>query len=199
MIKLALNLLDPMRLVALHRTAQFRAAAVCGRAFKATERANIYSHRAERSAIHFGDDAYVDGTVEVYDRGVLTVGVNFFLGRSRIYCAHNISIGDHVLISDNVSVMDSDLHPIQASRRRAIAAAWALGEFPDVYDGTPGSPVKISDDVWIGYGACVLKGVNIGQGAIIGACSLVTTDVRPWTIVAGSPAREIREIPEYER
>ena len=199
MMKRVLKLLDPMRLVAIHRTIQFRGSSNCGSGFRATERANIFAHRADRSAITFGDHACIDGTVEVYDRGSLVVGAHFFLGRSRIYCAHKMTIGDYVLISDNVSIMDSDLHPIRASKRRTVADQWARGTFPDVYDATASAPVRIGSDVWIGFGASVLKGVTIGQGAIVGAGSLVTSDVRPWSVVAGSPAREIRELQENER
>lgn len=199
MLRQLLKLFDPMRLLALHRTLQFRVAAQCGKRFRATERANVFPHNASKSAIRFGDHGCVDGTVEVYDHGCLTVGSNFFLGRSRIYCAHRMTIGDYVLISDNVAIMDCDLHPIRASSRRSVADRWTLGVFPDVYAETAGDAVTIGDDVWIGFGASILKGVKIGQGAIVGAGSLVNSDVRPWTVVAGSPAREIRELTPDER
>jgi acetyltransferase-like isoleucine patch superfamily enzyme len=198
-INVALKILDPSRLLAIHRTLQFRCAASCSRGFKASSRSNIFAHRAERQSIRFGAYARVDGTVEVYERGRLTVGSHFFLGRSRIYCAHEMNIGNYVLISDNVSIMDSDLHPIQARHRRGIAEAWSAGAFPDVYVGIPGAAVSIADDVWIGFGASVLKGVTIGQGAIVGAGSLVNADVPPWTMVAGTPARVIRELAPHER
>ena len=199
MIRLALKALDPLRLMALHRTLQFRASAICGEGFRATGRATIFPHQALRDAISFGAHACIDGTVEVYDRGRLTIGDHFFLGRSRIYCAHRITIGNYVLISDNVAIMDSDLHPLKASARRTAAKQWSMGRFPDVYDGGVGGGITIEDDVWIGFGACLLKGITIGQGAVIGAGAVVTADVQPWQIVAGSPARVIRELTEDER
>ena len=52
--------------------------------------------------------------------------------------------------------------------------------------------VIIGNDVWIGYGATILSGVSIGDGAAIGACSLVVKDVPPYAIVAGNPAQVIR-------
>ena len=199
MIRRFLSIADPLRLLAIHRTLQFRLSANCGSGFRATHRSDIFSHQVARSAIVIGDSACIDGTIEVYERGRLTIGRNFFLGRSRIYCAHSLSIGDYVLISDGVSIMDSDLHPISSVRRRGIADAWASGAFPDVYSDTPGAPVSIADDVWIGFGASILKGVSIGQGAIVGAGSLVTSNVRPWAVVVGSPAREIRVLRDSER
>jgi len=58
--------------------------------------------------------------------------------------------------------------------------------------GTNGD-VRIGNDVWIGMNALILSGVRIGDGAIIGACSVVTNDVEPYTIVAGNPAKVIRK------
>ena len=53
-------------------------------------------------------------------------------------------------------------------------------------------PILISDDVWIGSNCVILSGVSIGRGAIVGAGSVVTKDVKPYSIVAGNPARHIR-------
>ena len=59
--------------------------------------------------------------------------------------------------------------------------------------------VTIEDDVWIGCQSVILRGITVGRGAIVGAGSIVTKDVPAWTIVAGNPARVIREIPVEER
>lgn len=185
--------------VSLHKRLQFALSATCGPGFRATERACFYPHGAAKSAIRIGANACIDGTVEVYDRGTLTIGSNFFLGRSRIYCSQSVSVGNYVLVSDNVSIMDGDLHPIKASARRHVSDEWAKGHFPDVYSETRSAPVVIEDDVWIGFGASVLKGVTLGRGAIVGAGSLVTADVPAWAVVAGSPARVIRELTRDER
>ena len=54
--------------------------------------------------------------------------------------------------------------------------------------------IIVEDKVWIGFGVTILKGVKIGEGAVIGAKSVVTRDVKPWTVVAGNPARLIKTI-----
>jgi acetyltransferase-like isoleucine patch superfamily enzyme len=95
--------------------------------------------------------------------------------------------------------MDSNLHPISPNRRLQDAINFSMGIFPDVYTNIPNSPLVIHDSVWIGVSSIILKGVTIGKGAIIGAGSVVTKDVPPWTIVAGNPASIIREILEHER
>ena len=70
-------------------------------------------------------------------------------------------------------------------------------EFPEAKDisGHPATKgnVIIGNDVWIGYKATIMSGVTIGDGAVIGACSVVTKDVKPYEIVAGNPAKVIRK------
>jgi acetyltransferase-like isoleucine patch superfamily enzyme len=63
----------------------------------------------------------------------------------------------------------------------------------------PARPVTIGRNVWIGFDACVLPGVTIGEGAIVGARSVVAADVEPFTIVAGNPARVVRKLTAEER
>jgi acetyltransferase-like isoleucine patch superfamily enzyme len=72
------------------------------------------------------------------------------------------------------------------------AAILTLGHDPQSPDfADKGCDVTIGDRVWIGFRAIVLPGVSIGEGAIVGACSIVTKDIAPFTIVAGNPARAI--------
>ena len=57
------------------------------------------------------------------------------------------------------------------------------------------APIRICDYAWLGFDVVVLKGVTIGEGAIVGARAVVTKDVPPWTIAAGNPARVVKQIP----
>ena len=56
------------------------------------------------------------------------------------------------------------------------------------------APIRIEDHVWVGQDAVILKGVTIGKGAVVGAFSVVTRDVEPWTVVAGNPARVVKRL-----
>ena len=64
--------------------------------------------------------------------------------------------------------------------------------FDGIDEATSKGDIIVQDDVWIGYGATILSGLTIGQGAVIAAGSVVTKDVTPYSVVAGVPARVIK-------
>lgn len=163
-----------------------------GEGFAVGDGARCFNHAGDPERIRIGRGVTVDGILECYARGEMTIGDHSFVGRGRIYCASRVAIGTGVLISDNVCIMDSDLHPMDADARLDEAIAWARGRFPDVYTGIPSAPVTVGDHAWIGFGACVLKGVTIGRGGVVGAGAVVTRDVPEGCVVAGNPARVIR-------
>lgn len=98
-----------------------------------------------------------------------------------IYCSENIYIGKNVNCGGNVSIWDTDFHPIEIHARRIHNVVKIKSR-----------PIKIEDDVFIGANSIVLKGVRIGAGAIIGAGSVVTKDVPANEIWGGNPAKFIR-------
>lgn len=90
-----------------------------------------------------------------------------------------VRIGRNVMIADQVTIRDTD-HSISSIDR------------PMIDQGIETAPVIIGDDVWIGHGASILKGVTVGEGSVIAAGAVVTKDVPPFAIVGGVPARIIR-------
>jgi acetyltransferase-like isoleucine patch superfamily enzyme len=94
-----------------------------------------------------------------------------------------VEIGERVLIGADVLIFDTDFHNLEPERRHA-PPDWARIS----------KRVVIEDDVFIGARSIVMKGVSIGKGAIIGAGSVVTADVPPFMIAAGSPARILGSI-----
>ncbi len=134
----------------------------------------------------------------IFDRenASISIGKRVFITGS-IIASQNIEIGDDVLISWGTTIVDHDSHSIYFSHREKDAVDWMAGKKD--WTHVKIAPVKISSKVWIGFNSIILKGVTIGEGAVIGSGSVVTKDVPAWTIVAGNPARVIREIPENER
>jgi acetyltransferase-like isoleucine patch superfamily enzyme len=151
----------------------------------------------DNCAINIDEQSQVEGII-CFDRNnaAITIGKRVFMNGSLI-AAQKIEIGDDVLISWGVTVVDHNSHAISFSARSQDVVNWRLGKKD--WTNVKIAPIKISNKVWIGFNSIILKGVTIGEGAIVGAGSVVTKDVPAWTIVAGNPARVIREIPEDER
>ena len=115
----------------------------------------------------------------------LCVGDDTFIGHDCHFAvAASVRVGSHCLLAGRVRVADFDGHPLDAARRRA-------GE-PTPPEGM--RPVVIGDDVWIGTGAVILKGVTVGDRSVVGAGAVVTRDVPPDVVVAGNPARVVRRL-----
>ncbi len=134
--------------------------------------------------------------IERVEASVL-IGARTFIGASTITAANEIIIGDDVLISWGCTLIDHNAHSIAWSQRSNDVTDWREGKknWQDVVKGK----IYIHNKAWIGVNAMILKNVSIGEGAIVGAGSVVTKDVPAWTIVAGNPAKIIRLIPEDER
>jgi acetyltransferase-like isoleucine patch superfamily enzyme len=124
-----------------------------------------------------------DAVLEVGDDSVL-VGAVFM-------CAEHIRLGARVVVSYNVTIADADFHPVDPDLRMADAIANAPSGDRDQRPPYVTRPVVIEDDVWIGIGAIILKGVHIGRGARIDAGAVVTADVPEGLRMAGNPARAI--------
>lgn len=117
----------------------------------------------------------------------LHVGDGTFVGHNCAFgIARSIRIGRHCLLAGGVRISDFDGHPMDAAERRINASI------------SPSSirPVAIGDDVWIGAGTHILKGVTIGDRSIIGAGSIVTRSIPADVVAAGNPARVIKSLRE---
>lgn len=107
--------------------------------------------------------------------GILELEDGFINENVTITCANHVKIGNNAHIAREAVIRDYD------------------GHYIETLDYRTSKPIEIGDNVWIGYRAMILKGVKIGNGAIIAANSVVTKDVPPYCIVAGNPAKIIRE------
>jgi acetyltransferase-like isoleucine patch superfamily enzyme len=141
-----------------------------------------------------GASMYKSSMLDVGPAGTLLLGDFAMLQGARIVCEREIRIGSHSMLSWQVLLMDSYRFPDSPAARREILRR-VPGAAPRIPAAvTDPSPIRIESNVWIGFGSCVLPGVTVGEGAIVGARSVVTTDVEPYTVVAGNPARFVRRI-----
>jgi len=139
-----------------------------------------------------GASAYQGTMFDVGERGVVSVGEFALLHSARIICDQSIEIGDHTLISWNVVLMDTYRAPRdRLARRRLLQKA---AETHALTEASPARPIRIGANVWLGFDVCVMPGVTIGEGAVIGARSAVFDDIPPYSVAVGNPARVIRRL-----
>ena len=135
---------------------------------------------AENSELNIGCFRTYGGTyISVAPCAKLTLGSGFINNNSKISCFKEVIIGEDVKISEDVLIRDSDNHTIIGGKEKT-------------------APIHIGNHVWIGVRAVILKGVTIGDGAIIAAGAVVTKDVPANTLVGGVPAKIIKENISWE-
>ena len=142
-------------------------------------------------ALRIGDRVriYTWTAFSVDPSGRITIGDDTVLVGAAFMCAESITLGQRVLVSYNVTIADADFHPHDPALRREDAIANSPQGDRSKRPPFESRPIVIGDDVWIGIGAIVLKGVTIGRGARIGAGAVVTRDVPAGAAIVGNPAR----------
>lgn len=177
-----------------------RATCRLGQGARLAHSARIRNARGESEMIRVGAGSIIKGELLLFGHGgEIDIGTDCFVGEgSRVWSATRIKIGDRALISHNVNIFDSLTHPLSPSARHAQFRAIATSGHPRTL-ALGERPVLIGDDVLIGTGAIILRGVTIGRGAVVAAGAVLASDVEPFTVVGGNPARPLRVLSEDER
>ncbi|OQW89643.1 MAG: hypothetical protein BWK78_07520 [Thiotrichaceae bacterium IS1] len=176
------NILNRLNMVKV--TSSIKVNTVANGTVRCGQHAVIHNH-GSKSNIILGKFVTLDGTLECYKHGSLIIGDYTYIGRSRIFVASKVEIGKGVLISDNVVVLDSDLHPLSAKKRYQDLVEWCeKNTFFDVYTNIPNKPLTIHDYVWIGANVVILKGITIGEGAMPVVSSQKMSPLTPsWLVI----------------
>jgi acetyltransferase-like isoleucine patch superfamily enzyme len=130
-----------------------------------------------------GDDVILDDGCQIYvgPSAQVVLGNRVRIGRNTVVVAANsIDIGNHVLIAEHCSIRDSD-HQIDPDDRRYEKSV-------------PTSPVRIGADCWLGAGVRILRGTELGAGAIVGANAVVRGKIPARSVAVGAPARVVKQI-----
>jgi len=161
-----------------------------------------YTARFMAHTKHADTTTQCDGPVRIIGTGRITLGKRCRIGRE---CEFTTEEQGEIILEDNIRINRGTTLTSYAQLR--IGTFAIIGEFTSIRDanhgtkmGTPmrlqphtAAPIAIGRDVWIGRGCCILPGVTIGDGTIIGANSVVTKDIPPNTLAAGAPAKVLRE------
>lgn len=137
--------------------------------------------------IYIGDQVNLFGQVDIFsgrifDEPRLVLGDRVDIGHNVVFLVNKeIVIEDDVNVASGVRFMDSDAHPRDTAER--------IADLPPRPEEI--KPVRVCRNAWIGHNSFILKGVTVGEGAIIGVNSVVVTDVPPYCVAMGNPARVV--------
>jgi acetyltransferase-like isoleucine patch superfamily enzyme len=134
-----------------------------------------------RGQVRFGRFVWIgDGTKIRCHEGVVEIGAKTVMGQECTISAYqSVRIGEQCVIADRAMFIDFDHGVVEVER-------------PIRLQGIYKRDVEVGSNVWIGYGACILRGVRVGDNSIVGTNAVVTKDVPANAVVAGAPARVIR-------
>lgn len=142
--------------------------------------------------VHIGDRVSIGNRqtwvvgLKVYDDARLVIGHDTTINyQTLISCARSVTVGNHCRLAGEIKIFDNNSHPTDHRARRIDGGRMTVADV---------APVVVEDDVWIGTGAIVMKGVRIGRGAIIAAGAVVTKSVPPFSVAAGNPARVVKRL-----
>jgi acetyltransferase-like isoleucine patch superfamily enzyme len=135
-------------------------------------------------------------------RGEVVIGNNVHIGGATFISRNSIIVDNDVTMAWDITLYDHDSHSIhweyrQNDNNQCFMDYFANGGnnvFNKDWSNVVSKPIHVCSKVWIGFGVTILKGVTIGEGAVVGAKSVVTRDVPPWTVVAGNPARVVKQL-----
>ncbi|WAC15521.1 acyltransferase [Dyadobacter pollutisoli] len=160
----------------------------------------FHTKREERNYVTIGKKCIINADfIFETEKGKITIGDNVHIGNASFICRTSISIGNDVTMAWGITLYDHNSHSIHWEER--------MNDNNQCYKDLTEShnnilnkdwtnvvqkPIQIGNKVWIGFDATILKGVTIGEGAVVGAKSVVTKDVPAWAVVAGNPARIIK-------
>lgn len=163
------------------------------------ESAQIFRHfkSTRPDAVKIGKhvSCYAGCSFSLGEKGTCTIGDFTMLNGALLMAEEHIEIGSYCMMSWNVGIADSDFHPLEPAQR--LQDALALAPY---FEGRPPrpvlktAPVRIGNNVWIGMGAVILKGVEIGDNSVVAAGAIVTKSVPANVVVAGNPAVVVKQL-----
>ena len=161
----------------------------------------IRNQKLDHVFLEIGDESLISGNyIFEIAEGRISIGNRTFIGNSTFICIDEIKIGSDVLFSWGITVADNDSHSIFWEDRIHDVYNWKkgvdegqIGKYKD-WSKVNRKKVIVKDKAWVGFNSIILKGVTIGEGAVVAAGSVVTKDVPDWAVVGGNPAKVIKKL-----
>lgn len=164
-----------------------------------TMKIEIRANVKNKTFVRIGNGNIIHGNfIFEKDSGTITIGNNTFIGGGTFICVEGIEIGDDVMFSWGCTVTDTNAHSLVSTERINDVKDWKrglsenkIGAYKD-WTNVKSKKITIKNKAWIGFNSIILKGVTVGEGAIVAAGSVVTGDVPDYAVVGGNPARIIK-------
>ncbi|MBN1166540.1 MAG: acyltransferase [Methanospirillaceae archaeon] len=153
--------------------------------------------------LEIGENSHIFSNFSILKSNAkIKIGKRCQLGNSKFICAEKITIDDDVLMAWGCTIIDTDSHSIFWQQRKNDVVQCYNDYLMDKnnfilnkdWTFVKSDPIVINKHVWIGFNVSILKGVTIGEGSVIGANSVVTSDIPAYSLVAGNPAKIIKKI-----
>jgi len=160
---------------------------------------HINLKNGKKSKLSIGEQSIIDGTL-IFERdgAEISIGKRTFIGGATFISIDRIVVGDDVQIAWGTTFLDNNSHGVSFSKGRKNDVIDRLSGDKD-WTHVKSKPIYVNNKAWIGFNSIILKGVTIGEGAIVGAGSVVTKNVDAYTVVAGNPAKVVRTLNLDER
>lgn len=136
------------------------------------------------------------------DNAFFRIGDRVYIGKSNVICRTGIEFGNDIMVAWGVTFYDHDSHSLDFNLRKKDLTTqiedYKINKADFLknknWNVVKSKPIKVCDNAWIGMNATILKGVTIGEGAVVAACAVVTKDVPPFSVVAGNPAIVVKKL-----
>lgn len=164
--------------------------------------------KEDRKYVTIGENCLIGSTFTFESQtGKVVIGTNVHIGGAHFICKTKIEVKDDVTMAWGITLYDHDSHSINWEYRKndnhQCYEDYLKYQGNNIvnkdWSNVISKPIIIESKAWIGFDVTILKGVTIGEGAVVGAKSVVTKDVEPWTVVAGNPAVVVKYLPEYKQ
>jgi galactoside O-acetyltransferase len=163
---------------------------------------NFLVQPEDRCYVRIGRQGFVNAQITFESaQGSVTLGDRVYCGAgTSIISRAGVTIGNDVTMAWGVVIYDHNSHSFDwRQRARVVEHFYASYGTPECFEkldwtDVKSAPIVIQDRVWLGFNVVVLKGVTIGEGAVVGAGSVVAMDVEPYSVVAGNPARVVKRL-----
>ena len=156
---------------------------------------DIYHDQNNCNNIVIGKDCLLSGSITVYSPNAkIVIGDRVFIGPgTKLICYDELVIEDDVMLSWDITVMDTNAHSLKSSERINDVADWSKGWQNKNWSCVESKKITIKKKSWIGFNSIVLKGVSLGEGTVVASGSVVTKSTDDYTVVGGNPAKFIKK------